>query len=95
MNDGLCTIRCLSERAPEKGAQGGGRALGGNYLDPPLFPFYPDFLTKNRLYPTTTLCKKQRTPDWKSRHGIFVLALSLIDVDKNSLLITIYFQAHF
>lgn len=29
MNDGLCTLRCLSERAPEKGAQGGGGALGG------------------------------------------------------------------
>lgn len=60
----------------------------------PTFPLCPIFLTRNRLSPTTTLCRR-RTLDWRSGHGIPGLALSPADLGKNSLLTTTYLPGHF
>lgn len=60
----------------------------------PTFPLCPIFLTRNRRSPTTTLCR-QRTPDWRSGHGIPGLALSPADLGKNSSLTATYLLGHF
>ena len=60
----------------------------------PTFPLCPVFLTRSRRSPTTTLCR-QRTPDWRSGHGIPGLALSPADLGKNSSLTTTYLPGHF
>lgn len=65
-----------------------------NYLDPLPLSSLSCLPEKNRLYSTTTVYR-QRAPDWKSGHGIPVLALSLTEESKNSLLITMYLQGQF